>query len=178
MTRWLFPVLVIGALGALAGCAGPAAAPVPAYQVVPTPSAGESVTVGTADGGLTVEVRSERGIGKAVVTQTAGANPGFVQLRMHLKALEELRFGYRDTEVRVAVGTNGGVAESVVLPGGTEQQIDPASPYWMAVQIVAEDPTIPLEDGYFQVDGPPDLLGAAPPGWALKFALNWIDFYR
>ena len=48
------------------------------------------------------------------------------------------------------------------------------SPYWAAVTIVPPDAVLPLADGYFAVQVPPQLLAEARG----QLAVRWIDFYR
>jgi hypothetical protein len=77
--------------------------------------------------------------------------------------------------VTAAVSSHdGSVSESVTIQGGAAQPIGPDSPYWMPVKISAADTSIPLQDGYFQVQAPRAFIEAG----SREFTLHWVDFYR
>jgi hypothetical protein len=144
--------------------------------------AGNDVFVETKEDSAIFEVISERGIGAASVVVIVGDFPPSVALRLQLKALEELRFTYGETEVLVSVSSSQGnaVRESVIFGSeGVDQetQITAESPYWMDVVILQEDSspgTIPLDDGVIMVAVPEDFIS----GVYDSFQIRWIDFYR
>ena len=59
-----------------------------------------------------------------------------------------------------------------------EQQLLPTSPYWMQTAIIAnekgESKSIPLEDGWIEVEMPPHFMA----GRFTEFSLRWVDFFR
>ncbi len=144
--------------------------------------AGNEVIVETEENSVIFDISSERGIGAASIAVITGEFPHSVTLKLHLTALEELRFAYGETEVLVSVSSSQGnaVRESVILSSGVVRQespITPASPYWLDVVMLQEDGspgTIPLEDGNFLVSAPEDFTTRTYD----SFFIRWIDFYR
>lgn len=121
-----------------------------------------------------VDVFSPTGIGAASVALASGERPANLAMRFHLKGLEELRFTYGATTVKVSASSRpqAPVLESVITAEG-EQTISADSPYWMKAEWVdgkAQRDT----GGYFLVWAPQDFATADP--W--KFDISWIDFYR
>ena len=134
-----------------------------------------AVTYQVNGGDVMVDVRSESGIGSAQLAQTGGIAPTSLTMRLYLKGLEQFTFQYPAATVTAAVSSHdGSVSESVTIQGGAAQPIGPDSPYWMPVKIGAADTSIPLQDGYFQVQAPKAFIEAA----SREFTLHWVDFYR
>jgi hypothetical protein len=144
------------------------------YAVMPgKPDA--QVSYQAEGGNVTVEIRSQSGIGSAQLSQTGGGAPTSVTMRLHLKGLEQFTFQYPGATVTAAVSSHdGAISETVSVKGGAAQSIGPDSVYWMPVKISATDTSIPLKDGYFEVQAPKDFLGAA----SREFTMKWVDFYR
>jgi hypothetical protein len=136
------------------------------------------VTV-SADTQLTVvEIFSPSGIGGAQAEITSAALPQKIVLRLHLHGLEQLRFTYGNTTVTASLSSTGdhGIQQSF-QDSGPEQAITASSPYWMNIRIVPANgspATIPLQNGYIEVDTPADFLARSQT----KFAIQWIDFFR
>lgn len=158
---------------ALAGCVG-VSQQVPPYRVSDL-AAGDEVTVTAGDRGVTVDIRSQTGIGSATLIQLLDPAPAALTLRLHLKGLETLRFTYAEAEITVRVSSTspGLVGQEVRLAGAEPQAIGPDSPYWLAVRL-PEGQSIPLASGAIEVTAPPAFLASG----ARTFALQWIDFYR
>ena len=144
------------------------------YNVAPGKEDAE-VTYQVSGGDVIIEVRSQSGIGSAQLAQTGGPAPASVTMRLHLKGLEQFTFQYPAAAVTASISSHdGSVSESVSLEGAVAQPISTDSPYWMPVKIHATDPSIPLKDGYFEVQAPKDFLTSA----SREFTLHWVDFYR
>jgi len=144
------------------------------YGVIPGKE-DATVTYQVNGGDVTVDVRSKSGIGSAQLAQTGGPAPTSVTMRLYLKGLEQFTFQYPAATVTASVSSHdGSVSESVTLEGGAAQPIGADSPYWMPVKLSAADTSIPLKDGYFQVQAPKDFIGAA----SREFTMHWVDFYR
>ncbi len=165
--------LLTGGCLLLAACVA-----VPAASITYTVTPGKEdakVTYQASGRDVTVEIRSPSGIGSAQLAQTGGTAPTSLTMRLYLKGLEQFTFQYPAATVTAAVSSHdGSVSESVSIQGGAAQPIGPDSPYWMPVKIGAADTSIPLQDGYFQVQAPRAFLEAA----SREFALHWVDFYR
>ncbi len=161
--------LVLG----LTACASAPSTVTPGYRAVNL-QPGDSIKVDDATQDVTLEVTSERGIGKVDIVRT-GSPPKTLTINFHLKGLEELRWSWGDTTLIAHVSSNdGGVREEVIQNGGQPVPVDSTSPYWAPVAIEGSNPKIPLQDGFFAVTAPPAFLQAAPQ----RFSLQWIDFYR
>ena len=154
----------------------------PAYSVT-TDRPDNVVTVVVSDNAdsATVEVRSQTGIGSASVASTSRHVPDGLRLRFYLSGLEELRFSYGSTTVLVSVSSAPGneVRQAVTQgpPGAVAREIRPGDDFWMTTRIVGEDgrpASVPLTNGYIQVDAPEDYLRSGQRA----FAIHWIDFYR
>ena len=169
----LLAALVIAALLVLTSCMAVGSQPI-TYRV--TPGKEDATVTYQANGrDVTIEVRSQSGIGSAQLTQTGGPAPASVTMRLHLKGLEQFTFQYPAAAVTASISSHdGSVSESVSLEGAVAQPIRTDSPYWMPVKIHATDPSIPLKDGYFEVQAPKDFLTSA----SREFTLHWVDFYR
>ena len=168
----MFAILAGGCL-LLTACV---AVPPQSVTYVVTPGKEDAVVTYQVNGGdVMVDVRSKSGIGSAQLTQTGGIAPTSLTMRLYLKGLEQFTFQYPAATVTVAVSSHdGSVSESVTIQGGAAQPIGPDSPHWMPVKIGAADTSIPLQDGYFQVQAPRAFIEAA----SREFTLRWVDFYR
>ncbi len=62
--------------------------------------------------------------------------------------------------------------------GKEDSPLDAKSPYWMEIRMFSDDGkpvrTIPLDDGYFEVQLPKALFENNPK----SITISWIDFYR
>jgi hypothetical protein len=136
------------------------------------------VTIANIGATTTIDVYSESGIGSAEVSITSAALPEKIVMRLHLRGLEEFNFGYDSTRVTASLSSmgDGTVRESVTTTGDANdaQPIDASSPYWMDVQVVAADKTIPLKDGYIEVTAPKHFID----GGYRAFKIDWVDFFR
>jgi hypothetical protein len=123
------------------------------------------------------DVRSESGIGSAVVEQTAGESPAKILIRLHLKGLEEFAFQYDETTVTVSISSHGDqmVSETIRTAGSDEMPIGAESPYSMPVRVVeGPDSNSGSSPAYFEVQAPQDYI----QGKHRAFSMRWIDFYR
>ena len=140
--------------------------------------AGNSVEAQVAGRALTVDVWSARGIGAASVELAGGSAPDAVLLRLHLRALEELRLTYGQAEIvaSLASGPGHAVSQRRVLPNSEEQPLSPGDPGWMEIQVVSAepDPPFPLREGHIAVTLPADVL-AGDEG---VFSVRWVDMFR
>jgi hypothetical protein len=170
---WVTRLAGFALLFGLVGCTSIPAANSPVYRVV-SAQPGDRVIVGGTTGDVTIDITSERGIGKAEI-ERLGAPPETLTINFHLKGLEELQFAWASATVVANVASgDGSLSEEVRVGGGQASPIDSASPYWTPVRIEPPNAEIPLDSGYFAVTASPGFLQAAPVG----FSLQWIDFYR
>lgn len=170
---WVVRLAGLALLVAVAGCASSPAAGAPRFRAV-TLEPGDGITFDDASDDVTIDITSERGIGKVEILRS-GPPPKTLTANFHLKGLEELRWDWNDVTLFVHVASgDGSVREELSRGGDQATVIDSASPYWAPVRIEAESTAIPLENGFFAVTAPPAFLQAAPE----RFSLQWIDFYR
>jgi hypothetical protein len=128
-------------------------------------------------------IESKSGIGEATVQWVAGLPLERVVLRFHLRGLEGLRLVYGDTAVQLSIASVGDhqVIQTVTPahdPQAKERTLTSDSPDWLHTQIVAEpgaeEPSLPLENGYIEVQLPPRFLREHYS----RFTIRWVDFYR
>jgi hypothetical protein len=101
--------------------------------------------------------------------------PKAIHIRLHLRGLELFAATAGETTVQWAVSSSEPGAQHMSLRlGEKELPLDKESPYYSEVQVVAGNPKIPLEGGYFEVTLPAKLLADNPA----EISLFWVDFYR
>jgi hypothetical protein len=173
VARFLLPLCAL-----LAACAPAPAGQGPTVVGAAAEGDGNSVEVTLSGSDLAADVWSERGIGAATFALTGGPPPSAILLRLHLRALEELRvtLGRDVIVVSVASGPGHAVSQRHVAPGGAEQQLAPGDDGWLPVAVVAPgpDPAFPLQEGHFAVTLPADAMAGADGG----FRIEWVDFFR
>lgn len=173
-----FVMMTLAAL-LMTACALPTAQP--AAGVTVTGAKDAEITAERRGDVLIFDVRSETGIGAAQISLPAGSAPRDMILRLHLRGLENLTFAYGAGTVQVSVPSDGEpIVREVFTPADESKArpIERGSRFWMDVGILSNDPaatpTLPLEDGHFDVSAPRDFL----EGGNTDFTLSWIDFYR
>jgi hypothetical protein len=143
-----------------------------------TDSEGNEVSVSVQGEAAIFAVHSQSGIGSAAVELLSGAPPRSVVLRLHLQGLEQFRLLYGETVLTASVSSSdaSSISQSIASSQGGEQQIAPGSPFWLDVRVVSPEgePRLPLEQGYFEISLPEDLLRDG----RTSFSFEWIDFYR
>ena len=145
-------------------------------SVVATKQDAQVSVQGTAEHVL-VDIKSPTGIGAATVSLAPGARPASITLRFHLAGLESMNFRYGQTSISVSISRSGQhrALESVSTGSATDARpIAASSPFWMTVTIVSKDDAYPVQDGYIDVEAPPDFLS----GSETQFSFDWVDFYR
>jgi hypothetical protein len=150
------------------------------FKIVPH-SQDSRVTAELAGEEAIIQIFSDGGIGSADVAVISGKLPKKITMQFHLRGLERLRFAYNQSIVEVSLsnGEGSNPFEAVVREGNAtvSEPITPDSPYWIKVRLVpsnASPATIPLQEGYIEVEVPPSF-------WAeqnRQFSIQWIDFYR
>lgn len=122
-------------------------------------------------------VHSPFGISNAVIELGLEKWPEVVVLRLHLRGLENFSVSNDKGKLEVSVSTQGGKVR-LWKNGKEDTPLDAKSPYWTEIQIFGSDGkparTIPLKDGYFELQLPKAFFKGNPK----SITLNWIDFYR
>ena len=159
------------------GCTSPSGAD-PAIFVLNAEGEGNELSATVVGETAVIDVQSLTGIGSATVDLAAGAFPETMALRLNLKGLEQFRLTYDRTVISASVSSSDGgrVLQSMGSPGADEQPVASGSPFWMDIQIVADQGAthIPLDQGYFEITLPQDFIREGPR----SFSFQWIDFYR
>ncbi len=144
---------------------------------IATKSATDVVDVEARPDQTLLSIRSQSGIGQAVMQRTSASWPAKIVLRLHLQGLENLRVAAGGTQLEASVSSHDG--QTRVWKAGEEHaSLTAASPFWLDLQRRDADgkPTaaIPLRGGYFEIVLPKALFEHNPP----SFTIAWIDFYR
>jgi hypothetical protein len=175
----LLLLLVVPGLCLLGGCRSPVsrfATPTPALTA--TTGAGDHATVRSVGDAVVVAVTSATGIGALTLAWQEDAPPTALTLHLYLRGLEDLRLESAASQLTVAVLSRPpyAVIESAAVNGAPAAELTPDSPYWAAVTMEAASgaAAIPLEDGYFAVTVPPQLLADAQG----SLTVHWVDFHR
>jgi hypothetical protein len=135
----------------------------------------DSVQVEVAKSKSIFSVHSPFGISQVIIERTDENWPDTVLLHLHLKGLEH----FEVTNGKVTLEAAGaGPGERQWKDGMEDSPLNPRSPYWMETRVISKDekPTnsIPLTDGYFEIQLPKALLEDNPK----SITVSWIDFYR
>ncbi len=127
----------------------------------------------------TFSVHSPFGISNAVIERKGEKWPDAVVLRLHLKGLEN----FKATNGTVKLEGSASLQEGKPLvrlwkDGKEDAPLDAKSAYWMDIRMIGGDgkltKTIPLKDGYFEMQLPKVFFEGNPQ----SVTVNWIDFYR
>ena len=121
-------------------------------------------------------VHSPFGISQAVI-ERRHTWPDNVMLRLHLKGLENFKISNGIITLEAAVSSQDGNVR-LWKDGKEDSPLDAKSPYWTEFRMLGDDgkPTtsIPLKDGYFEIQLPKALFEDNPK----SITVNWIDVYR
>ena len=150
----------------------------PPFKVT-TKRADDRVDVKAEKGKTTFSVYSPFGISHAAIERVEEKWPDAVVLRLYLKGLESFRASNGKVTLDAAVSSNNDKQRVRLWKDGDEKSLlDSKSPFWMEIRMVGSDgkpaKSIPLEDGYFEMQVPKAFFEGNPK----SITLNWIDFYR
>jgi hypothetical protein len=137
----------------------------------------DRVEVKTEKDKVVFSVHSPFGISNAVIERAGEKWPDAVVLRLHLKGLENFSVSNDKVKLESSLSSQDGKVR-LWKDGKEETPLDATSPYWTEIQMVGSDckpaKTIPLKDGYFELQLPKAFFEGNPK----SITLNWIDFYR
>ena len=137
----------------------------------------DKVEVRVENGKTVISVHSPFGISQAIIERNEKNWPDTVMLRLHLKGLENFKVTIGKVTLEAAVSSQDGKVR-LWKDGKEDSPLDSKHPYWMEIRMVGKDgkpvKTIPLKDGYFEMQLPKALFEDNPK----SITLNWIDFYR
>lgn len=126
---------------------------------------------------VVLSVHSPFGISNAFIERADEKWPDAVVLRLHLKGLENFSVSKDKVKLEASVSSHDGKVR-LWKDGKEDTPLDAKRPYWMEIQMVGSDGkpanTIPLKDGYFELQLPKAFFEGNPK----SITLNWIDLYR
>lgn len=124
-----------------------------------------------------ISVRSPFGISQAIIERADENWRDTVILRLHLNGLENFKVTNGKITLESALSSQDGKVR-LWKDGKEGSPLDAKSPYWTEIRMFGHDgksvKTIPLDDGYFEVQLPTALFEDNPK----SITVNWIDFYR
>lgn len=171
---------LLAAILLIAGCGMPPGASEtrPPVFTAAAEGNGNELKVNVEGGTTVIDVQSQSGIGAATVELVSGTPPETIVVRLHVNGLESFRLSYQQTAITAAVSSSDSqnVLQEVSLPDSGTSPLTSGSPLWLDIRAVSQQatPTIPLQQGYFEIRLPKGLLSDRQR----SFAIRWIDFYR
>lgn len=146
----------------------------------------DTATVSVEDGRAVIDVTSPSGIGGLTAVLGGGDWPDEVVVRLRLRGLERLEFGYSNFLLSTGVSSTGDPNPPLILTVVDEEgHAESASPssniYYPTIRFVnaggqaLATPTFPLPEGtIIEVVMPPHFHEQEQN----SFWMQWIDFYR
>jgi hypothetical protein len=138
---------------------------------------GDRVQTSIRDKHVVISIRSESGIGQALLERTSDQWPESIIVRLHLNGLEKLSIRNDDIRLEAALSSHDGMVR-VWKRSEENLALDPTSPYWMDIRTFTAkgEPTsqVPLHEGYIDVPLPRGITVLNPK----TITLNWVDFFR
>jgi hypothetical protein len=130
-------------------------------------------------GKVTFSIHSPFGISHAAIERAGESWPDTVELRLHLKGMENFQVTNGKMKLEASASLQEGKPLVRLWKDGKEDApLDAESPCWMEIRILDVDGKqameIPLKDGYFEMTLPKALFEGNPKA----ITVNWIDFYR
>ncbi len=142
---------------------------------VQDPSEGAQVSIQENPNATRIEIRCERGIGRATITRRSKTWPACIRLRCYLAGLESLQVSSGATTVEWSAHHGPNESGRVTLrEGSTERVIDSRSPYWTPICITAQGDAPNIAEPFFEIPLPSQLFEDNPSSIVLK----WVDFFR
>jgi len=124
-----------------------------------------------------ISIRSPLGLSQAVIQRSDRDWPSTVVLRLHLQGLENFKLTYGKVILEAALSSQNGKAR-LWKDEKEDLLLDATTSYWMEIRMIDKDgnpvKTIPLKDGYFEMQLPQAVIADNPQ----LITLSWIDFYR
>jgi hypothetical protein len=137
----------------------------------------DKVEIKVEEGKTHFTVQSPVGISQAIIERSGDKWPTTVMLRLHLKGLEKFKVTNGKITLEASVSSQDGKVR-LWKDGKENSPLDQKHPFWMEIRMVGKDAkpvrTVPLKDGYFEMEFPKALFEDNPK----SITLNCIDFYR
>lgn len=128
-----------------------------------------------ADGFCTIDIQSPTGIDQITISRTSDSWPEKLHLRLHLRGLEQLTIKHGGCSLQWHVSsTEAPKSRQFRLDGNQELEVTATDAFYAEVKIVGKQPSIPLKDGYFELQVPPKVFMGNPK----QLQIAWIDFFR
>ena len=125
------------------------------------------------------DIHSPFGISHVIIGRRGAEWPESMVLRLHLTGLESFQLNNGETTLHASVSSQGGDKPVRLWKNDEEDKpLDSTSPVWTKIRLIGSDgkptQTIPLKDGYFEIEIPKALREGNPQ----SITVSWIDFYR
>lgn len=124
-----------------------------------------------------LSIRSPFGISDAVIERRGEKWPDAVVIRLYVKGLENFQVSNGKAKLEASVSSQDAKAR-LWKDAKEDAPLDAQSSLWMEIRMVGSDgqlaKTIPLQDGYFEMQLPRAFLDGNPKA----ITMNWVDFYR
>lgn len=137
----------------------------------------DRVEVKAEENKVLFSVHSPFGISHTIIERLGERWPDVVVLRLHLKGLENFSATNDKVKLEASVSSQDGKVR-LWKDAKEDSPLDSKSPYWMQIRMLGNDgkpaKTIPLKDGYFEIQLPRPFFESNPK----SIRINWIDFYR
>jgi len=142
----------------------------PSFKIT-TKRDNDKIGVQIENGKVLVSIQSPFGISQATIERLDEEWLDTIVLKLHLKGLENFKVTNGTITLEAAVSSHD---IRIWKDGKEDSPLDSKSPYWMEIRMVGKAETIPLNDGYFEMELPTVFFEGNPK----SFTVNWIDFYR
>tara|TARA_E500000305_G_scaffold52446_1_gene41032 strand:+ start:1080 stop:1661 length:582 start_codon:yes stop_codon:yes gene_type:complete len=147
----------------------------PSIQLQSKSKPGTQVHIQTTAEKTILKIHCPSGIDHAVLKRTVDHWPKSMEVQLHLSGLESFRVHLGQTFIQWNVSSTGERVICTIRNGDQqEKEITSESPLFAEVQIVAKKTQVPLQNGYFKILLPEELL----KGSSETMQMQWIDFYR
>lgn len=130
------------------------------------------VTHQSADDGVTIDIQSPAGIDRVTITRTSDSWPKKLHVRLHLRGLEQLIIKHDGCSLQWHISSTG--APKSRLEDDQEIEVTATDAFYAEVKIASKQPSIPLKDGYFELQIPAKVFEGNPK----QLQIAWIDFFR
>lgn len=125
-----------------------------------------------------LEIRSPKGISRAVVKRLGAQWPESVVIRLRLSHLESFDVHHGKTSVAASVGwSDAGLRMRQWSLGNERAVISSGHPLFLPIRLLDRDgrpATRPTEEGWFEIPVPSAFFEGNPE----TFTIDWIDAYR
>jgi hypothetical protein len=172
------PIVVVAALISIICAVAVSDEPQARFKIT-TKRDDDKVEIKTEKNKTVFSIQSPFGLSETRIERLEEHWPDAVVLRFHLKGLESFKFSNGKVTINAAVSSSADKHDVRLWKDEKEDSpLDSKSPYWMETRMFGAGgklaKSIPLKDGYFEMQLPKEFFEGNPK----SITLSWIDFYR